>query len=53
VDNGSFGMVPEPASLLASSGTLYLASNDTMTAVFRRYRGSRALWATSVVHRTD
>jgi hypothetical protein len=53
VDNSAFGSVPEPASLLAWSGTVYVASNDAITPVFRRLRGSRVLSASSVVHRTD
>jgi hypothetical protein len=53
VDSTALGTVPEPASLLAWSGTLYVAANDTVTPVFRRHRGTRALSAASVVHRLD
>ena len=53
VDASAVGPLPEPASLLASSGTVYVASSDTMTPVFRRHRASRALFASSVVYRTD
>jgi hypothetical protein len=53
VERAALGSVPEPASLLASGGTLYIAANDMLTPVFRRQRASRAVPVVSFLNRMD